>query len=291
MARLDREFKNYTARPKKLAVAAGGGGGSLPANQPRDSEGWAHLALQLLETGHAREAAEVFKEANFPNEKQSEFVRQTFIEARLQSILELAAAHHCNAALPAAEGIGDESEGVPFSMYGFAGIVKSARPQYLLGLAQSLCGDAKAARKSFGRAAKNWAAGCDRYGVCGSGYGQARRKSGCPDCGAGWVKRRGHAGATVRARGARARAGAGGGGREQLAEGVGRAGSGCHAAVFVPASAGGEAIASAAPWPGVARHSNGQAGEAESSLQKASDAPGADATLLYLSRLALAGKL
>lgn len=118
-------------------------------------EARAMQALNFLAAGRTGSAAELFTEQNFPKERQSEIVRWTFIETRLQAILDLARGRHCNEAIAGAEGVGDETKGLTFTMYGFANILKSARVQYLLGTAEALCSDEKAARRAFTKAAKS----------------------------------------------------------------------------------------------------------------------------------------
>ena len=53
------------------------------------------------------------------------------------------------------ETIGDEDQGLPFSMYGFGGILKGARIQYYLGVAEDRCGNEKAARRLWSKAGKS----------------------------------------------------------------------------------------------------------------------------------------
>lgn len=56
-----------------------------PAAKP---EQMADLALTMLASGRVYDAAGIFKEENFPKEKQSQAVRETFVEVRLGMILE-----------------------------------------------------------------------------------------------------------------------------------------------------------------------------------------------------------
>ncbi len=122
--------------------------------KPTNPEDAASIALKLLESGRINDAAALFTEANFPKEKQSDLVREAFIEVRLQAILEFARRKRCAEALPAIGLIGDEIQSVPFSMYGFGNVLKSVRIQYMLAGVESMCGDEKAAKRRYGRIAK-----------------------------------------------------------------------------------------------------------------------------------------
>ena len=122
-----------------------------PAAKP---EQMADLALTMLASGRVYDAAGIFKEENFPKEKQSQAVRETFVEVRLGMILEKAKHKACDEALAAIDAIGDEDQNLPFSMYGFGAILKTARIQYQLAVAEDACGQEKAARKRWSKAAK-----------------------------------------------------------------------------------------------------------------------------------------
>lgn len=111
-------------------------------------------ALSLLQSNRIGEALSIFSNGGFPEGKQPETVKQAFIEARLRNILDLAHQHHCPEAQSSIEKIGDEDKAVPFSIYGFSSVLKSARVQYLLAAAQVLCGDTKTARKGWSKVAK-----------------------------------------------------------------------------------------------------------------------------------------
>ena len=115
----------------------------------------AALALTMLESGRLADAAALFTETNFPKERQSDLVRTAFIEARLRTIQDMAQRKRCPEALAWVDTIGDEAPGVPFSLYGFANVLKTPRVQYTLGNIQSTCGEAKAAKKFWTKAAKS----------------------------------------------------------------------------------------------------------------------------------------
>ena len=66
----------------------------VPVAKP---EQMAQLALTMLETDRIGDAAGVFNQSNFEKEKQSEAVREAFIEVRLQSILAKAKQKQCRA--------------------------------------------------------------------------------------------------------------------------------------------------------------------------------------------------
>ncbi|MGI8743877.1 MAG: DUF5107 domain-containing protein [Bryobacteraceae bacterium] len=114
----------------------------------------ASLALSMIESGRIQEAADVFNEKNFPNEKQSQVVREAFVEVRVATLFAAAKAKRCDVALLGIEAIGDEDKAVPFTMYGFGAILKTARLQYAFAQLESLCGEAKAARKRWSKLAK-----------------------------------------------------------------------------------------------------------------------------------------
>ena len=123
--------------------------------QPGKPDEVAALALTMLESGRLAEAAALFTETNFPKERQSDTVRAAFIEARLRTIQDFAQRKRCREALAWVETIGDEAPGVPFSMYSFTNLLKGARIQYTLGNIESTCGETKAAKKRWAKAAKS----------------------------------------------------------------------------------------------------------------------------------------
>ena len=114
----------------------------------------ASLALSMLESGRLNDAYAVFTEQNFPRDKESVAVRETYIEIRLQQLFVLAKSHKCEAALIGIEALNDEDRALPFTLYGFGAIIKSPRLQYALGEVESLCGSDKAARKRWSRLTK-----------------------------------------------------------------------------------------------------------------------------------------
>lgn len=122
-----------------------------PATRP---EQMAELALHMIESDRIDDAAGAFSPDRFEKEKQSDVVREAFIETRLQTILDKAKKKQCVPALSLIEGIGDEEGGLPFTMYSFGAILKSARIQYYLGVAEDRCGEEKAARKRWSKASK-----------------------------------------------------------------------------------------------------------------------------------------
>jgi hypothetical protein len=126
-----------------------------PKTQPGSPKQTAAAALSMLESGRVDEAAQLFSAANFSQEKQSAEVREAFIETRLARILDRARRRRCPEALAGIETIGDEDQNLPFTMYGFGGILKSVRIEYELGSAEAACDDEKAARKRWSRIAKH----------------------------------------------------------------------------------------------------------------------------------------
>jgi tetratricopeptide (TPR) repeat protein len=160
-AQLDAVKKRAELAPKAKApptelVAKATPPPSIPHERPSvaPSDKFASVALSMLESGRTAAAAEVFTEENFPNEHENDLVRRVFIEVRLQKAIDLSRKRKCADALAALEALGDEDPKVPFSMYGFNAILKNARIQYLIGTVEDECGEQKAARKSWSRAAK-----------------------------------------------------------------------------------------------------------------------------------------
>ena len=122
---------------------------------PASPDETAVLVLTMLESGRLADAAALFTEANFPKEHQSSLVRTAFIEARLRTIQDFAQRKRCPEAMAWVDTIGDEAPGVPFSLYSFANVLRSPRIQYTLGDIVAACGDPKAAKKFWTKAAKS----------------------------------------------------------------------------------------------------------------------------------------
>lgn len=126
---------------------------SKPAARLRPIE-MADLALSMIEAGRVSEAADVFTEDNFPDAKQSQQVREAFIEMRVAKLFAAAKARKCDVALAGIEALDDEDKAIPFTMYGFGAILRKARLQYTLARLESVCGETKMARKRWSKLAK-----------------------------------------------------------------------------------------------------------------------------------------
>jgi predicted Zn-dependent protease len=100
-------------------------------------------------------AAALFSPANFPKEKQPDAVRRAYIEVQFQRLVARARAGKCAEAMPGLEALGDEDRNLPFTLYGFGSFMKAPHFQYYMGVLASACGDEKAAKKFWGKIAKN----------------------------------------------------------------------------------------------------------------------------------------
>ncbi|MBV8819313.1 MAG: DUF5107 domain-containing protein [Acidobacteriaceae bacterium] len=144
------ESEPVKARPDPIKEALA----PAPSTIGETADERAQAALDQLAHGRFKEAKAVFTEGNFPSERQSEAVRIAFLEVRLQNVLEMSRRRRCDEIPAAVESIGEEDSKLPFTMYGFGSIVKTARVQFLLAEAQSECGEQKEAKKRFARAVK-----------------------------------------------------------------------------------------------------------------------------------------
>jgi len=117
-------------------------------------EASATYALGLAAEGKLDEAAKVFDPANFPGEKQSETVREAYMEIQVQTVLALARNRRCSEAIAAEDKLGDENPALPFTFHGFGAILKGLRTQYNLATLEVLCGNEKGARKIWSKLAK-----------------------------------------------------------------------------------------------------------------------------------------
>jgi tetratricopeptide (TPR) repeat protein len=114
----------------------------------------ASYALAML-AGHHQAAAEaVFQPQNFPGAKQPPEVRQAYVEVRMRSLLAAAAPGKCEAVSASIEDFAPDNPGLPFTFHGVGDLTKQLRIQFYFGLAESLCGDQKAATRRWTRIAK-----------------------------------------------------------------------------------------------------------------------------------------
>jgi tetratricopeptide (TPR) repeat protein len=134
---------------------AGGGGAQLqpPAsfNSPTEAVAFALMALGNNDQGGA---ANVFQARNFPQEKQPLEVRQAYAELWLHSLLSAAAPGKCEDLSRRIDNFAPKDKGLPFTFHGFGDLAKQLRIQFYFGLAESLCGDKKAADRRWSRIAK-----------------------------------------------------------------------------------------------------------------------------------------
>ena len=100
-------------------------------------------------------AATLFNATVYPKDKQPDDVRRAYIEVQLQRLLARAHAGQCGDALAGLETLGDEDRNVPFTLYGFGSFIKRPHFQYYLGLLESTCGSASAAKKRWARLSRN----------------------------------------------------------------------------------------------------------------------------------------
>jgi tetratricopeptide (TPR) repeat protein len=115
----------------------------------------AKYALGLLGDEQLDDAAAVFQAANFPAEKQDQFVREAYIEIQVQRIAALARGKRCTDAITAEDHLGDEDPDLPFTFHGFGPILKGLRVQYDLAGLEAQCGREKDAKKIWAKLAKS----------------------------------------------------------------------------------------------------------------------------------------
>lgn len=146
-----------------LAAIRGGSTAGAATPTPHVSFGSpgeaADYALTML-AERAQSAAEaVFREKNFPQDKQPLEVRQAYVELWLRGLLAAAGPGKFDAVSAAIDDFAPEDRGLPFTFHGFGDLTKQLRIQFYFGLAESLCGDSKAAVRRWTRIAKAKAAG------------------------------------------------------------------------------------------------------------------------------------
>ena len=107
------------------------------------------LILNLAEAGDFDRADSLFHNRFFPREEGGTNVRQVWIEVQLQHIVALAKAGHCDEALNSAERIGSEVPGLAFTRDGLDPFLQSARTNYLLASAYTVCGRFSEAKPKF----------------------------------------------------------------------------------------------------------------------------------------------
>jgi cytochrome c-type biogenesis protein CcmH/NrfG len=132
-----------------------GGGPQLP---PRASFGSsmeaASYALAMMASHNLAGAEAIFQSKNFPQEKQPPEVRQAYAELRMQGLLAAARPGKCEDVAAKIEDFAPEDKSLSFTFHGFGDLAKQLRMQFYFGLAESLCGDRKAADRRWSRIAK-----------------------------------------------------------------------------------------------------------------------------------------
>jgi hypothetical protein len=113
----------------------------------------ATFALAIMANHDLAGADAIFQSKNFP-EKQPPEVRQVYAELRLQDLLAAARPGKCEEVAATIEDFAPENKGLPFTFHGFGDFTKQLRVQFYFGLAESLCGDRKAADRRWSRIAK-----------------------------------------------------------------------------------------------------------------------------------------
>jgi hypothetical protein len=159
--------EGLSLRPGDTALQTGvintlaGKGGAAKAGQPVmevlpfSPTEIARLALMRAASGQLPQAAGLFNGRNFVEEKQPDPVRRAYIELELLNISALVAIGHCEAIENGFAGLGEERNGLPFTLYGFGLFIKEARFQYYLGKAEAGCHDDKNARKRWAKVARS----------------------------------------------------------------------------------------------------------------------------------------
>jgi tetratricopeptide (TPR) repeat protein len=141
-----------------LASVVNGSGASRPAVPPpssfSSSTEAAGFALTLLAQNDASGAAHVFQASNFPAEKQPPEVRQAYAELQMRAILSAASSGQCAGLDARIDDFAPENKALAFTFHGFGDLEKQLRMQFYFGLAESLCGDKKAAARRWSRIAK-----------------------------------------------------------------------------------------------------------------------------------------
>ena len=136
-------------------AAAGGGAPSPPAPSSFASpEDAANYALTLLANHNPGGAQAIFQARNFPQEKQPLEVRQAYAEVWMQNLLSAARPGTCEDVAARIGNFAPEDKSLPFTFNGFADLAQQLRMQFYFGLAESLCGDKKAAERRWSRIAK-----------------------------------------------------------------------------------------------------------------------------------------
>jgi tetratricopeptide (TPR) repeat protein len=135
--------------------SSGGSGwaGSPPPSFSTSTEA-ANFALGLLATNNLDGAARVFQTKNFPEEKQPPEVRQAYAEMQLRAVLSAASSGTCANVAARISDFAPEDKALAFTFQGFGDLTKQLRFQFYFGLAESLCGDKKAALRRWDRIAK-----------------------------------------------------------------------------------------------------------------------------------------
>jgi tetratricopeptide (TPR) repeat protein len=112
------------------------------------------LALNLAEEGDYSGAIDLFRNRFFSSEEGGTNVRQVWVEVKLQQAFGLARAAHCEEALASARALSSPVAGLSFTQSGLEPFLDSARANYLLGEALSVCGQKEEADQRYRLSAK-----------------------------------------------------------------------------------------------------------------------------------------
>jgi tetratricopeptide (TPR) repeat protein len=136
-------------------------GGSAPGGTPlpvpssfaSPTEAANHALLALA--NHDRDgAAAVFRTENFPQENQPPEVRQAYAELWMRKLLVAAGPGKCGDVAAGIDNFAPKNPALPFTFHGFGDLAEQLRIQFYFGLAESLCGDRKAAEGRWSWIAK-----------------------------------------------------------------------------------------------------------------------------------------
>ena len=149
---------NDSGLKRLLASVPNSSGGSGRAVPPPPSFSTsteaANFALGLLATNNLDGTASVFQTKNFPEAKQPPEVRQAYAEMQLRAMLSAASSGNCAYVAARIGDFAPEDKALAFTFHAFGDLTKQLRFQFYFGLAESLCGDKKAAGRRWDRIAK-----------------------------------------------------------------------------------------------------------------------------------------
>jgi len=116
---------------------------------PQTPRALALQALRIAAAGDPGAALSYFTPQRFPQPQVEPVVREAYFELRLRRVLDAAGAGKCPAALQWLKELEGPDKTLPFTSGGFAGLLKSVRVQYWVGVVEFACVDQGAARKRW----------------------------------------------------------------------------------------------------------------------------------------------